>query len=242
MSADGQFHPNYARGLLNGNQLVRSLLDVKGQGAILTAWARGHSWAPINAPWPLALYAMAQFAASAWSGRTATRDLAGRQAFIAAELGMPARLGPWSLDDVLGMLSRPALGGPYARASTVRRIRDMLKSRPGRGLFGDGLRRILELELDQLELLFLLEEIRWWHPNAAELPPSIPDEMGKRFRAVQTRIRIRRASTRSWYVRWVGEPAAFDNWWEGLFGASESLVAHGLACLRKARRAARRGA
>jgi len=218
MSAHGMVHSNFLLGALNCNQLVRELARSNGEGAIATCWARGHSLAPINAPWPLSLYAFAQFAASAWSGRTDPADLEARAGEIAHELGMPERLGDWRLDDVLWTLSHPA---PLSTAETVA---ELLEGCEGHSVFADSL--ILAVAMRRLvaRLAFMVEEGRWWHPNAGDLPPKIAAGMKVRQAEIDAELQALQPRARQHYLRWVGQPHDFELWWRGVFGADQAFA------------------
>jgi hypothetical protein len=224
-SADGLFHPDFARGLHNCKQMVRTLLDRGGHGAIATVWARGHSFAPINSMWPLSLYALAQFAAMSWSGQTAPRALRRQRPAIAAELDLPPRFGEWTLDDVLWVLSNPTAGGASARAATLRSVLDLLRRSKGKGMFFDGLLLAVELEIQWQELLFLLDEARWWHPNRQIAPPVMGAGMRTRLKAILKDIDRLKPKARRFYVMWVGDKTSFETWWRGLFEVDRRLAA-----------------
>lgn len=216
-SSHGLVHANFFRGALNCNQVVREVLRAGGEGAIATNWARGHSLAPVNAPWPLALYAVAQFAAGAWTGQTSRRDLEERAPEIARVLGMPDRLGRWSLDDLLWMLSNPT------GAETCAMVQEILERNPGSGAFAEGLALALRIRQVVSELQFLQVEGRWWFPCAAELPARIGVGMRERLKRVESDLQGLEASARSYYLRWVGTEKDFALWWKGLFGADMEL-------------------
>lgn len=229
-SPSGSFLPNFFRGMHNCTQTIRSIIEMKGRGAIATAWARGHSFAPLGTLWPLSLYAMAQFAATGWSGKTAPADLKKRAAEIAAELGMPARLGEWSLDDILWVLSNPP-DAVAVRVPTLETIRDLLREAKGQGAFAEGLAIAVECSLLSQQLVFLLEEARWWHPNQALVPPMIFNELHERIHTIEQAIGRLKPRARRYYVACVGESASFTCWWEGLFSMELTLARAGLAAL-----------
>ncbi len=228
-SASGPIRPNFAHGLHNCNQMVRTLLNLKGEGAVATIWARGHSFAPINSPWPLSLHGVAHFAASAWTGKTGARDIQKRAASVAAELGMPARMGEWTLEDMLWILSNPSVLGPSGKVTTLKNTLELLRqSKPG-GIFSDGLIFSIEIEILFLELLFLLDEARWWHPNKTVVPPVIAAEMKTRLARIQSGIDRLKPRARDYYVKWVGEGNAFETWWRGLFAVDRALAQKAVA-------------
>lgn len=234
LSGSGPIRPNFARGLHNCNQMVRILLKVGGEGAIAAAWARGHSYAPINSPWTLSLYAVAQFAASAWTGRTEPFDLQKRAVAVAAELGMPARIGDWTLDDLLWTLSKPCTVGPSGKVVTLQRALELLRQSKAKGVFAEALVLSIEIEILFLELLFLIEEGRWWYPNKADVPPVIAAEMKTRLTRIQGEIDRLKPRAGRYYTRWIGEKSAFETWWRGLFVVNRELAEKAVALVKVA--------
>ncbi len=230
-SASGPFMPNFARGFHNCKQVVRSVLDLRGDGAVATCWARGHSFAPINSMWTLSLYGFAQFAASAWCGKTSPSDLEERSTEIAKELGLPARIGDWSLDDLLWILGNPTMSAAGGRAGTLQNVLTVLKNLKSSGAFIDGLRIAVEAEWRWQQLLFALEESRWWYPNRETVPPIMGNDLRKRLKQLLREIDRLKPIARKYYTNWVGESAAFETWWRGLFDVDRALAQRAAAMI-----------
>lgn len=228
-SASGPFRPNFVRGLYNCNQMVREVLDLRGRGVVATVWARGHSFAPINSMWPVSLYTIAQFAASGWTGKTSPAEVRRRRDAIAAEVGMPARIGEWALDDLLWVLSNPPNLGSYGRFTTLQTILGLLRDAKVKGVFAEGLSLSIQVEILSQELHFLVEEARWWHPNRDIVPPSIGTEMRARVRRIVRDIAALKPVAKRYYTGWVGEGNAFETWWRGLFEVDIALARKGVA-------------
>lgn len=233
-SASGLMRPDFVCGLHNCNQMVRVLLKLGGRGAVATIWARGHSFAPINSPWTLSLYGVAQFAASAWTGRTAPSDLRKRAAAVAAEVNMPARMGDWTLDDLLWILSKPSTLGPSGKAATLKRALTLLQQFKANGVFAEALALSIKTEILVLELRFLLDEARWWHPNKADVPPIIAADMKTRLSRIRREINQIKPQAGRYYTKWVGGKNDFETWWRGLFGVDVELARKSLALVERA--------
>ena len=148
---------------------------------------------------------------------------------MAAELGMPARMGEWTLDDLLWILSKPSTLGSSGKVATLKRSLELLRQSRASGIFADGLVFSIEIEILYLELLFLLDEARWWHPNKAVVPPIIAAEMKARPARIRSEIDRLKPRARDYYVKWVGEENAFEMWWRGLFAVDRELAKKAVA-------------
>jgi hypothetical protein len=230
-SANGVFHANFSLGASNCNQLIRSAIRNRAQGAVATCWARGHSFAPINSPWTLGLYTMAHFCASAWTGKTSPEELRKRGPAVARELGLHWEYDGWTLDDLLWMASNPSNVGSSGKVVTLERILGLLRAKPGKGVFAEGLDLMLDLEILFNRLVFMVDEARWWNPSARDLPPSIVGEMRQRWKGIEKTIRQIRPRARKYYLQWVGDAHSFDIWWKGLFDLDGELVKTALRTL-----------
>ena len=219
MSADMPFHANYIRGFLNPNQMAETLVELGGEGIIATMWARGHSFAPMNAPWTLVLFNIAQFAASSWTGKTSPEDLRKRAGGIASELDMPQKFEDgWILDDILWMVSGSNYAaGSGAKLSTIPFVLDILKKAGVSGCFGEGLKLALAGEHIQNKLRFIQEECKWWYPTRKEMPAVLRNDMKKRLREALVEAQKLRGPFQRYYLKWVGDRKSFNVWWKGLF-------------------------
>jgi len=236
-SSDMHFRPDFVRGTLNPAHMCQTLADLGGQGVIGTSWARGHSLAPIGAPWPVTLYNVAQFAASSWTGSASVQDIKARRSAIARELDMPEKIGEWSLDDLLRVVScRSQVVGNSGKIATVDRVLKLLRKSDISGCFGDGLLISLEAELLALKYDFLCEEVLWWRPNRENLPPSIVKQLRARFSEIHRDAEVLKKRAQPYYVTWVGEKAAFETWWIGAVGVHEQLAESAISSLLSRRK------
>ncbi len=219
ISADMQFHANYIRGFLNPVQMCNVIASLGGEGIIGTLWARGHSFAPINAPWTLSLYNIAQFAAASWTGKRCPEDLKKIRDEIANELDITSMFdGEWALDDILWIVSAPsAYSGIYSKIKRLENILEMLKKQNISGCFGEGLKLVLQAENIQNNLRYILEEGRWWYSTRKEMPQVLKRDIKKRIHNLNGQIKKLRTPVEKYYLRWVGDKKSFNLWWENLF-------------------------
>ncbi|MCM8805334.1 MAG: family 20 glycosylhydrolase [Candidatus Omnitrophica bacterium] len=217
MSADRAFHPDYIRGLLNPAGMCRAIIDYNGEGIIGTMWARGHSFAPINAPWTLALYNIVQFARVSWTGKTRPEDFRKATKEIASELDMPEIFdGQWTLDDILWMVS--------AKNSLNENVFETIEKEKISGCFGEGLKRCLSAELLQHQLRYIIEEARWWYSTRDQMPVEMKKNMKKRMQLIMVKIEKLKKSLKKYYLKWVGDEKSFLLWWENLFTPDVTFV------------------
>jgi hypothetical protein len=234
MSGDGPFRAHLVRGFMNSNEMCKFLIENQGEGIIATSWARGHSFAPINAPWTLSLYCIVQWAVSAWTGKTNPEDLRERASEIALELDMPKMIGEWSLDDIFWTISgNMASSGPYGKLLSLTHILELLKNAQVSGLFGKGLIMSIEAEILQAKLQFIIEEGRWWFPTKDYGLKIIPLEMEKRFKEIQSNMKSLKPEWRRYFLKWIGEQSAFDLWWNGIFGMDFECAKKSITLLKK---------
>jgi len=219
ISADMQLHANYIRGFLNPVQMCDVITSLGGDGIIGTLWARGHSFAPINAPWTLSLYNIAQFAAGSWTGKRSPEDLKKIADEISYEIDMPKSFDKeWCLDDILWTVSAPcSSSGLYSKIETLDNILEILKKQDISGCFGEGLNLTLEAENIQNNLRYILEEARWWYSTRKEMPQVMKQDMRKRIQRFNSDIKRLKIPTEKYYLKWVGDKKSFNLWWENLF-------------------------
>ncbi|MGB9641798.1 MAG: DUF4838 domain-containing protein [Candidatus Ratteibacteria bacterium] len=211
VSADMPVGANYVRGLLNPACMCDFLIKNQGEGIIGTSWARGHSFAPINAPWTLVLYNIVQFAKSAWTGKIAPDDFKKSAEEIAFELDMPFNFGKyWTLDDILRMISPP-------KASNLEGIYDIVKKENVSGCFGEGLKLSLMAECLQNKIRSIIEEARWWYSTRRQMPSPLKKDMKKRFSSAFKDVKLLKKPMKQYYLQWVGDKDSFNLWWDNLF-------------------------
>ncbi|MCX7704703.1 MAG: family 20 glycosylhydrolase [bacterium] len=214
MSADMQFHANYVRGVLNPAGMCDCLISRNGKGIVATLWARGHSFAPINAPWTTVLYNLVQFARISYSGKTSLEDFRKCSHEIAYELDMPESYGNcWSLDDICWIISSPSRD----KTTTLEKLLDILEKEKVSGCFGEGLKLCLQAEYLQSKIRSVIDEARWWFSTRDEMPMPLKHNMKKRLSETEKEIKKLKAPLQKYYLRWVGDRHSFSLWWNSLF-------------------------
>jgi hypothetical protein len=96
-------------------------------------------------------------------------------------------------------------------------------------VFVDGLKIAVEAEMRWQQLLFALEESRWWHPGHATAPPIIARDIKKRLKQLLREIDRLKPIARRYYIQWVGEVVAFETWWRGLFDVDREIAVRAAA-------------
>lgn len=215
MSADMQFHANYIRGVLNPAGMCDFLISRKGEGIIATLWARGHSFAPVNAPWTTVLYNLVQFARISYSGKTSPEDFRKSSEEIACELDMPAMYDNfWTLDDICWIISSPSA---QDRITTIKNVLALLERKKVSGCFGEGLKMSLEAEYLQSRIRSVIDECRYWYSTRDEMPVPLKNSMKTKLSETQREIKKFKGPMKNYYLKWVGDRKSFSLWWENLF-------------------------
>ncbi|MCM8817430.1 MAG: family 20 glycosylhydrolase [Candidatus Omnitrophica bacterium] len=224
MSADLQFHANYIRGVLNPAGMTDFLISKNGEGIIGTSWARGHSFAPINAPWTTVLYNIVQFARITYSGKTGPEHFEKSAKEIACELDMPELYDNyWTLDDICWIISSPSRD----KTTTIKNILDILEKERVSGCFGEGLKLCLKGEYLQSRIRNIIDETRYWFSTRDKMPLSLKNGMSRRFFEIQQEIKVLKKPLKDYYLRWVGDKNSFSLWWKNLF-SHDILLAKGI--------------
>ena len=222
MSADMQFHANFIRGLLNPSGMCDVIIPNNGEGIVGTLWAKGHSFAPLNAPWTTVLYNLVQFARVSYTGKTNPEDFRKTVNEIAYELDMPVFYGnDWTLDDICWMISSPSLRD---RVSTLAIITDMLDKQDVSGCFGEGLKLCLKAECLQARMRSVIDGGRWWYSTRDLMPVSLKNGMKQRMSGASEEIGNLKKQMKDYYLRWVGDRTSFNLWWSNLFTLDTFLV------------------
>lgn len=214
MSADMQFHADFIRGVLNPSGMADLLVSRDGECIIATLWARGHSFAPINAPWTTVLYNLVQFARVSYSGKTLPEHFKNSAKEIARELDMPEIYNKcWTLDDICWIISSPSKN----RMSTLENLLEIIEKEKASGCFGEGLKLCLNAEYLQLRIRSVIDETKWWFSTRDEMPFPLKNEMKNRFLRTKREIRNFKKPLGKYYLKWVGDKCSFSLWWENLF-------------------------
>ncbi len=215
---DMLFMPDFVRGLFNPVSMCKVGKEIGVRGIIASSWARAHSFAPISPPWTLTFYNLAHFAAASYTGETSQKHIKERMSEIAEEIGMPSRIGEFSLDDILWVISSPAPGpGMEGRIHNLEYVLKLLRTKKLESVFEKGLVISVEAELLFSKLLFLQEEARWWNSTKKEVPVVLKEEMSKRFRIIKKEIEGLKKEACHYYTESVGDKKSFAIWWKGLF-------------------------
>lgn len=221
MSADMQFHANFVRGLLNPAGMCDFIVSKKGEGIIGTLWARGHSFAPINAPWTTALYNLVHFARTSYTGETLPSDFKNYAREIAYELDMPEVFDrAWTLDDICWVVSSQSLN----KIATLENLLEILEKHNVSGCFGDGLRLCLKAEYLQAKIRSVIDEGRWWYSTRNQMPVVLKKGMKNRLSYSLKEVKDLKKSLKNYYLRWVGDKKSFATWWENLFTLDSILA------------------
>ncbi len=225
MSADLQFHANYIRGILNPAGMTDFLISRYGEGIIGTSWARGHSFAPINAPWTTVLYNIVQFARITYSGKTRPEHFRESAKEIAHELDMPGTFDScWTLDDICWIVSSPCRD----KTTTIKNVLDILEKERVSGCFGEGLKLCLKGEYLQSRIRNIIDETRYWFSTRYEMPSPLKNSMNRRFSEIQKEIKVLKKPLKDYYLKWVGDRNSFSLWWENLFNSDMLLARESL--------------
>ncbi|MCM8788872.1 MAG: family 20 glycosylhydrolase [Candidatus Omnitrophica bacterium] len=215
MSADMQFHANFVRGVLNPAGMCDALASLGGEGILATLWARGHSFAPINAPWTTVFYNLVQFARASYSGETKPEHFRKNAREIARELDMPEIYGGcWTLDDICWIISSPSAAG---KTTTIANIIDILEKENVSGCFGEGLKLCLKAEYLQARIRSVVDEARWWYSTRNEMPLDLKNGMKNRALDASKETEKLKKRTQDYYLKWVGDKESFSLWWDNLF-------------------------
>ncbi|HPO52089.1 MAG TPA: family 20 glycosylhydrolase [bacterium] len=211
MSADMPIRANYVRGLLNPAHMCDFLIKNQGEGIIGTLWARGHSFAPINAMWALTFYNIVQFARASWTGKVTPDDFRKSAEEIAFELDMPSTFDEhWTLDDILRMISPP-------KVPNFDIVYNIVEKGNVTGCFGDGLNLSLKAECLRNKIRSIIEEARWWYSTRKEMPSPLKKDMKNRFFSALKEMRVLKKPMKEYYLKWVGDKDSFNLWWDNLF-------------------------
>ncbi|MCM8828874.1 MAG: family 20 glycosylhydrolase [Candidatus Omnitrophica bacterium] len=222
MSADMQLHANFVRGVLNPLGMCDILISLGGEGVLGTLWARGHSFAPVNAPWTTVLYNLVQFARVSYSGETKPEHFRKNAREIARELDMPEiYAGCWTFDDICWIISSASSRG---KTTTIANVIDILEKENVSGCFGEGLALCLKAEYLQSMVRSVLDEARWWYSTRNEMPSDLKNGMKSRFLDASKESEKLKRHLQDYYLKWIGDKESFSLWWDNLFNLDMLLA------------------